>query len=147
MTLPGSASSGGGTNAVVRRKEAAPPRGVMTIPLLERTLRNYWELKSIAEERDEDHVGGADQEFVLENGVTVNLIDLRAAIDELPQQQSRAVILTCLYHESEREAAVLMGLKSGSSIGHYKQWGLAALVKQLWPEGLEESGIAPDRVE
>lgn len=105
----------------------------MTPARLEALLRHYYEFLALYED------SGVD-EITIEDGTRVNILDLLRGIDELPERQKQAIVLTCLMNLKERDAARIMGFPKWSSpVGTYKKLALARLVERHWREDAEEA--------
>lgn len=102
----------------IRRQEIV--QGRMTWKLLEMCLKQYYRFKELVEETGID-------EITLDNGVVLNFWDLLKGLDELPEKQRQAIILTCLLQMKEEDAA-----QWSSPCGLYKRQGLRTLVDKYW---------------
>lgn len=106
----------------------------MTPARLEAVLRHYYEFLALYEDSGIDEIS-------MEDGTRVNILDLLRGIDELPERQKQAVVLTCLMNLKERDAARIMGFPKWSSpVGTYKKLALARLIEKYWgPDDDEEA--------
>lgn len=104
----------------------------MTPQRLEAVLRHYYEFLALYEDRGID-------EITMDDGTVVNILDLLRGIEELPERQKEALVLTCLMNLRERDAARIMGFPKWSSpVGTYKKLALARLIERYWRIDAEE---------